>query len=197
MTQSHKTLIILDWDDTLFPTSWVMDNSIDLADPSTRMKYNEVFKELDELLSSFLAKTNSLGTTLIITNAMPEWVQLSSSLLRKTNKILKNIEVISARERYRNRQMKDWKKHCFLDEIKKYGHEIDNIVSIGDATYEYIALVNLYNHQKRYYDRLLKAVKLQRYPSYDHLHEQLSMMNNNISKICRHKNHLDLQFNQI
>lgn len=197
MTQRHKTLIILDWDDTLFPTSWVIDNSIDLADPSTRMKYNEVFKELDKLLSSFLTKTTSLGTTLIITNAMPEWVQLSSSLLRRTNKILKGIQVISARARYRKRQMRDWKKFCFLDEIKKHGREIDNIVSIGDATYEYIALVNLYNHQQRYYDRLLKAVKLQRYPSYDNLHEQLSMMNNSINKICKHKNHLDLQFNKL
>ena len=26
-----KTLIIVDWDDTLYPTSWVVNNKIDLA----------------------------------------------------------------------------------------------------------------------------------------------------------------------
>ena len=39
-----KTLIILDWDDTLFPTSWVLENKIDLTDPAIRAKYYKDFK---------------------------------------------------------------------------------------------------------------------------------------------------------
>lgn len=196
----NNTLIILDWDDTLFPSSWVADNSINnLLDPSVRIKYNKKFKEIDRLVSSLLTKAMSLGKTLIITNAMPTWVQLSGSLLRETNKIIKNIPVISARKDHGHiKNMKEWKKLSFLQEFKKHvkKRNITNIISIGDAAYEYKALVNLYNHQERHYDRLLKSIQLKRYPSFDTLSEQLSLMNNNIHKICYHRNHLDLEFDQ-
>ena len=38
-----RTLIILDWDDTLFPTSWVVNKKLDLTDPSVRSNFNIYF----------------------------------------------------------------------------------------------------------------------------------------------------------
>src|SRR5579872_4810964 len=89
----NNTLIIIDWDDTLYPTSWTMENNIDLTDPNSRYKYISHFEHLDNHLSSALGHMKTLGEVLIITNAMPEWVELSLSVLPKTKKCLKNIDI--------------------------------------------------------------------------------------------------------
>lgn len=195
----NKTLIILDWDDTLFPTTWLLKNGVDLADPGLRIKYKNKLKKLDDLLDKFIKTMQSYGTVMIITNAAPSWVSLSGSLLRNTNKLLANIKVISARQQHNGiAQMKDWKKLSFAKEFKKCDkHDgLANIISIGDATYEYTALINLYNHQENYYDRLLKSVKFKRRPSYSELYDQLVVTNKNIDMICSHKNHLDLKMDE-
>ena len=31
----YRTLVIFDWDDTLFPTSWTVKNNINLSDDTT------------------------------------------------------------------------------------------------------------------------------------------------------------------
>lgn len=192
-----RTLIILDWDDTLFPTSWVMDNYIDLTDPSVRTKINIHFKELDMLLYRILCKMSKLGKIIIITNAMPEWVHLSGSMLRETNGILKKIDIVSARKDNQGKvNMKDWKKVSFYKVFVRHNDKYDtnNIVSIGDALYEHHALVNLYQRQDNYLDRYLKSIKLQKNPSYDVLHDQLKILNKEIKNICLHEHHLDLEF---
>lgn len=192
-----RTLIILDWDDTLFPTSWVIDNSLDLTDPSVRATFNIKFEELDNILYKFLCKMSKLGKVIIITNAMPEWVHLSGSLLRNTNGILKKITIVSARkEHHQTEDMKDWKKLCFSNELVKHStkYKTNNVISIGDAAYEYRALINLYNHQQGHLDRYLKSVQLKKSPSYENLQEQLHIMNKQIKQICYHEHHLDLEF---
>ena len=100
----RETLIILDWDDTLFPSSWVIKNNLDIADPSTRIVFNDEFKELDDIVYNLLYTMKKLGKVIIITNAMPEWVSLSSSLLRKTNSIMKDISIISSRKDYNKKK---------------------------------------------------------------------------------------------
>ena len=50
----HNTLFILDWDDTLFPTTWTTKNNINLLDNSAREQYVIHFQQLDRILSSFL-----------------------------------------------------------------------------------------------------------------------------------------------
>ena len=46
----QTTLIILDWDDTLFPTNWVMKRKINLLNTSERYQYTDYFQELDRVL---------------------------------------------------------------------------------------------------------------------------------------------------
>lgn len=198
MTDKDATLVFIDWDDTVFPTSWVFDKNIELLDPQVRAKYSKTFRKLDTLIYNFLKKIERHGKIVIITNAMPEWVQLSGSLLRNTNKIIRRLPVLSAKQKYRTKtkNQKIWKTMCFDDTVKSYANrrKISNIVSIGDAIYEYDALVSLYKGQKGHRDRLLKAIQLTRYPSYHQLYEQLDIMHNNIDRICMHKDHLDIHF---
>lgn len=191
------TLIILDWDNTLFPTTWVMKNNIDLNDPEIRNKYITYFSDLDDMLYKLLKKLQEYGKVIIVTNALPIWVKISSSVLPKTSYLLRNLKIVSARKIYKpkSEDMMDWKKMAFKNEIfsEMANNKILNIISVGDADYEYKALIDLYklSHNSK---KILKSVKLMEDPSHETLLDQLDVLYKAIHDVCLSKNHLDLKF---
>ena len=194
--EKKQTLIILDWDDTLFPTTWVTSNRINLNNNIEKIKNQKYFKQLDDELSSFLITLKKYGEIIIVTNAMPEWIQLSSVVLPKTSVILKDIKIFSARkmfqEKYPSNSMK-WKELTFKEVLKqKYENKsFANIISIGDAEYEYNALINLINHEYNT-AKILKSVKFIKNPSRNMLIEQLSTLKIAFPSISKKPTHLDL-----
>ena len=193
----HNTIIILDWDDTLCPTTWMMEKNIDLLNPKSRGDNILFFKRLDNKLSELLKIMISLGIVIIITNAMPEWIELSSSVLPKTSEILKRIEVVSAREKYQGKaELSDWKRHTFKEELHKKLLEksYTNIISMGDAEYEYMALIDLYKWERMPH-KYLKSIKFLKSPSDNKLMDQIDIMIENIEGICKSRRHHDLVMN--
>lgn len=193
---AKTTLIIIDWDDTLYPTSWVMNNRIDLTDHKTRVKYNKYFDNLDKHLYTTLCKIRKLGEILIITNAMPDWIDLSLSVLPKTKEILSKCDIISARQRYHNKsKMTEWKKLTFNEEIinRLDKKKINNILSLGDAEYERYALISLYN-LKKIPHKYLKFIKFTRSPDYHVLIEQITIIRDKIHDFCMTTQHIDVVF---
>jgi hypothetical protein len=193
----NSTLIILDWDDTLFPTSWVNKNNIKIID-NNKLTYKKFFEKIDISLQKLLQKLNSLGNVLIITNALLNWIEISSKIMPYTYIYLKNnnnIKIISARAEYSSYtdNILNWKKMAFQNELTKItrNKNINNIISIGDAEYEYRALINLYHDEPDNY-RLIKSVKFIRYPNNYQIFEQINIINNAIYNICIYRNHLDL-----
>jgi hypothetical protein len=158
-----KTLFILDWDDTLFPTNWVMKNGINLMVPNSRDQYAVYFQHLDRVLSSFLKKIIKLGKVIIVTNALTDWVNVSSEVMPYTYQLLKKIKIVSARGLYRNKtqKMMDWKMMAFRDVVNDEfkDKKLMNIISIGDAEYEYQALIAL-NQQKKRNKKIFKIYKI-------------------------------------
>lgn len=195
-----STLIILDWDDTLFPTTWVMKSGLDMNNNDNKLSYKVYFSNLDNNISNLLDTLNKFGTVIIITNAAPEWVKISSSVLPKTSNILKNIKVISARKMYQavSNSSMEWKINAFNDELLKYTNDIhfNNIISIGDAEYEHNALVSLHKNDKKKY-RLLKSIKFIDKPSHDIIIDQIKVIRNCIHDICLRKVHLHLKFKSV
>jgi hypothetical protein len=193
---NYNTLIIIDWDDTLYPTSWTSENNVDLTDPKSRYRHIRYFEKLDDHLSSTLDYMKTLGDVTVITNALPEWIDLSVSVLPKTRGVLGGIDIISARKRYQNKtKMTDWKKYTFIDVIsyKSKTQKYHNILSLGDADFEYNALINLYSHDDLPH-KYLKAIKFIKSSDYNVLIEQIKMIRQNISRICRLTRHVDLLF---
>lgn len=194
----HNTMIILDWDDTLYPTTWSVSNNIDLTNPKARYKYIRHFEKLDEKLNSLFNTMKRLGDIAIITNAMPEWIQLSLSVLPKTKTHMNNVAIISAREKYQNTsKMIYWKKNTFLEEMHKRSQNkvYTNILSLGDAEYEHIALLGLYN-LKSIPHKYLKSIKFLKSNKYDMVLEQINVIDKNILKLCNLQRHLDLTFDE-
>ena len=201
----NRTLIILDWDDTLFPTTWVTSNDINIRNiNNTQNSISSYFKQVDIELDRLLRLLLKCGHVAIITNAMLNWINISSNILPKTSEILSNesgkfdIEIISARGSYQSisKEPMDWKKMAFEEIIKNNKfRKVNNIISIGDAEYEYKALINLYEDStspKNY--KLLKSVKFVKYPTNHVLLDQIKVMNDASIQVCTTKKHLDLRF---
>lgn len=191
-----NTLLILDWDDTLFPTSWIVKNNINLNNNKDIQKNLNYFIELDKILFNLFTELQNCGTVIIVTNAMPEWVHISSNILIMTKQLIKNIKILSARKIYQNiiDDAMDWKKYVFHNELVNLTKKLKiyNVISIGDAEYEYKALISL--HKKYKY---LKSIKFMRNPNHDTLLDQLNVLHNTISQICFKPVHLDMKFKNI
>ena len=192
----NDTLIIVDWDDTLFPTSWSVKNNINLNDMEVRNRYLVYFSELDRILYKLLNKLLDYGDVSIVTNALPKWITISSDVLPNTKYLLKRIKIISARQLYQptHPQMMDWKKEVFKSEISAevVKKEYLNIISIGDAEYEYNALIEL--NKTNTNKKILKAVKLMGTPTHETLLDQLEVLTKAAPNLCLSNYHLDLQF---
>lgn len=178
------SLIIFDWDDTLYPTSWILKNNKKINDPI-------YFNKLDDALFNLLNKCNKLANIVIITNAELSWIFDTSKSLHKTINILKNIPIISARK-YNisfptNEEMFEWKRDAFVKIISNGNYY--NVISIGDSYYEYDALISLYDF---YRNRMfLKPVLTLKELSYDQLIHQLNIINLSIYQIVKLKKNLD------
>jgi len=196
----HKTLIIFDWDDTLFPTSWLVQNNINLSDEQTRNKYIILFTRLDTLINQLLIIAMKHGKVIIVTNAVNKWIELSLNMLPNTKKLIhNNIDVISARELYQEKhpdQMGLWKRLVFQNYVNDHfkTHPLQNIISIGDAEHEFNALIELYNAHSVVKKRILKTVRFIKDPTFESLLDQLNVFKNCLVQIIRSKKHMDLVF---
>lgn len=156
-------IFIIDWDDTLFPTSWINKNSIDVSKLNKIQEYRVYFLELDKTISALLESLNKVGDVWIVTNASINWIKSCLSGLEQTRKTIinNNIRIVSARDSYslESSSPTEWKILTFQDILEDIINKIIgkikpntyiNIISIGDAMYEYIALINLDNFIKSY-----------------------------------------------
>lgn len=180
VTISNKnTLFILDWDDTLFPTTWASQNKIDLTKSETRNQAAIHFQELDRTLSDFLSSISKFGKIIIVTNAMPNWITVSSLVMPLTLNLVKNLTVVSARKSYGvyTDDVMEWKKMAFNDIVKERFQKkpLMNIISIGDAEYERNALIDL-TQSNPYKIKFLKSLKLTKNPHHDLLIDQLKVL---------------------
>lgn len=130
-TESWETqpnsVFILDWDDTLLPTTYILQR-----EEEEETLTSKDFVEIDTLVVELLENlTSTMEKVIIITNAMNFWVEESSEMyLPKTHKFLEDssIEIFSARhyEHEYPENMLKWKKNEFKTRLSA---AIDSISS--------------------------------------------------------------------
>ena len=178
-----KNTIFIDWDDTLYPTTWVHNNNIDCTNKEDINKYKLFFLELDKSITNLLEilTDDNDNAVYIVTNANKKWVELCLSILPKTKEIIeKDVIILSAKDNYNQKtnSVMDWKVLTFRDVVNNVyinnalelgglytplhtspSQFMGNVVSIGDSNYEYTALLNLYEYFKKNGFRLFNTSK--------------------------------------
>lgn len=192
MSNHFKTIIIFDWDNTLFPTKWLTNNNIS-PNSNNINKFIELDSALSELLISY---SNKNGVEIfIVTNATITWITETLKLIPNTKKIINDIgiTIISSRDLYSNVSSDAyfWKKRTFQLLINQPNDILYNILSIGDSDYEFRALIDLYYFNKCKY-KILKAIKTINDPNYNQTIEQIEILLDNKDYLINTLKHMDL-----
>jgi len=121
-TQSNGKVVIVDYDDTILPSTfvdrWQIENSKDLP-----QHFQNMLEELSRATERFLEEASKYGEVIIITNSDEGWVQFSAekycpSLLP----VIAKYPVVSARTRYEKFypcQPLCWKAAAFAHEVNE------------------------------------------------------------------------------
>jgi len=181
--KKHQSMIIYDWDDTLFCTTFL--GQLGFVDIPPEIL--ATLKPLDEAASRTLLKSLEYGQLFIITNSTEGWVQYSSKLfLQKTHQVImdKKIEVISARSGYEDLFPGDyhrWKTEAFLG-IKKHFDKniITNLICLGDSHIEIDAAHVL---AQQFSQAMIKTIKFRENPRPDELVKQLDLVYDKFEQI--------------
>lgn len=203
-------IIIIDWDDTLFPTSWLNKNDIKLNDENVKVTYKIYFQELDKSIKNLLKSYSQISTIYIVTNASMKWILASLNTLPLTRKFImkENIRIISSRDLYSKENVKTakWKLNTYENIVNndlknifaiKNKEIMLNIISMGDAVYEYIALINLHDiltdkiNNKKNINFYLKNIRFKSQPNFDFIIEQIDLVKKNKIQIINEKNYID------
>eukprot|EP00871_Galdieria_phlegrea_P005112 jgi/Galph1/5601/GphlegSOOS_G4226.1 len=192
-----RTVIILDWDDTLLSSSWLASEGLKVDDLQAIPE--PIRKELEELEShvlSLLYECAKHGIVSIVTNAETGWVELSARkfIPRVYDYIERCVRVISARSNFEQDypdSPAEWKEKAFLLELDRLPVDLQhlNLLVLGDSLNERDA-----GHAARsfYENSHVKSVKFIERPSIEQLKRQLSLIISSFHYLCDHEGSFDI-----
>ena len=128
--KTNYNIIILDWDDTLFSTSYFL-----LKNKKLTIEEQQLFFKLGECVSKFINLSKSFGKVFIITNSTKKWLYKTAYNYLKINEnLLDEVNVISARENFNEEIVpKHMWKSLIFKQLYKYFELSDSIVCISDS----------------------------------------------------------------
>lgn len=192
-----RTVIILDWDDTLLSSSWLASEGLKVDDTQ---EVPEVIRhelnELEELVLNLLMECCKHGIVSIVTNAETGWVELSSKkfIPRVFSYIEEGIRVVSARSNFEKEfpdSPAEWKEKAFLLELSRLPVDLTclNLLVLGDSLNERNA-----GHVAGtvYVGSYVKNVKFIERPTIEQLKRQLSLVISSLHHLCDHEGSFDV-----
>lgn len=200
---SEVTLIILDWDDTLLPSTWLLEQGLGIMPSALPNEEQKV--ELNRValcVIKTLRRAKRLGHVTVVTNGQEGWVELScGKFLPSVAPLLEGIKVSSARSAYEHSHGPcpvQWKRMAFQREIGAFFQMTSsllpntgrqrNIVSIGDAMSERTALMEATQGK----ECRAKSLKLVERPSPEQLVQEHELLSNCLRPLVEHEGSLDL-----
>jgi len=193
-----ETLLIFDWDDTLFPTSWLQEQGLLIDGVSVSAEQKVQLELVAERARLTLQMALEIGKVVIVTNASHGWIEMSSTKFTPSLvSLLKTVDMVSARsifEQY-SQAPSEWKRMAFENEVDLFygsGHagQQRNIVSVGDSLHELHALKSV---TKSMPGCCGKSVKLMEAPSIEQLIEQHEVLSACFMDVVEHNGDLDVE----
>jgi len=198
--EGGASLVIFDWDDTLFPTTCLLKQGM-LMGPDSRERSE--FLDLSAVASAAVAALQTAkryGKVVIVTNAISGWVQeMIGRFLPSLEAELADVPVISAQSIYEPQGFADpasWKSLCFqrialcLFDVWSNAHGFKDLVSIGDSWYDRAAAFQA--SQDIGIPCNVKSMKLMEQPSVEDVIRQLNQTREHFDWLMCHDGVLDL-----
>ena len=204
LTILSKTLLIFDFDDTLFCTKYLDTFALSYQDifncrVSLEQLNSCLAREIKDLESAILDLFLNLGPNcdiVIVSNADLKWINncLTHFLPELNDYLTENeIKIHSAKNTFSKivKAPADWKLKCFKKVIEEmYGEDVFfdlNVISIGDGKEEKKAVFNL---AKNFKFRKLRAkfIRMISFPSAASIILQLKYLNDNLNEMILDEN---------
>ena len=204
LTILSKTLLIFDFDDTLFCTKYLDTFALSYQDifncrVSLEQLNSSLAREIKDLESAILDLFLNLGPNcdiVIVSNADLKWINncLTHFLPELNDYLTENeIKIHSAKNTFSKivKAPADWKLKCFKKVIEEmYGEDVFfdlNVISIGDGKEEKKAVFNL---AKNFKFRKLRAkfIRMISFPSAASIILQLKYLNDNLNEMILDEN---------
>jgi hypothetical protein len=193
-----ETLTIFDWDDTLFPTSWMQQQ--DLLSKELALLSNEQKAQLERLATCARQNLESairVGKVVVITNAEQGWLESTcKKFMPSLVSLMKTLDIVSARSTYQWQTSiaSEWKRLAFADEVgflkSAVCAEQYNVVSVGDSLHELQALLSVTHATNQGWG---KSMKLMDAPSIEQLIEQHELLAVSFADVVDHQGDLDVE----
>ena len=210
--QPHQTEIIFDWDDTLFPTTWLRSLSAELRwqDPVNQgSPYFPVFRDIAQRVAKLLHIASELGSVSIVTLGAPSWLRHSLlNFIPEVHQAMadRQVKVAFARDEidptqveHDSIQLKSRAMHRLLNQFYSHypGQSWKNVVSIGDSLFERQALVDVIEgHDQPEGKRCrCKTLKLADAPDLEQFNSQLDLLSVWLRYIIRYDDDCDIDLN--
>ena len=165
-------IIFLDWDDTLFPTSYLIDTFCTeelLGIEEIPQKYKNELEAFQSMLIEFFEKIFTITKKVhIVTHSKTGWVEsLSEKYFPDIIPWLNRMSVLSAKSMFSHddkgnrRPTSTWKQKAFLHLLDKEFETTTQkiIISIGDSTYEHDACASIVKNRINCISKTLKFMK--------------------------------------
>lgn len=195
---SSKTTAILDWDDTICPSTHLASLGLRVDDPSALPpSLQRQLEQLEVAVINIVEEALRFGQVVIITNAEAGWVELSGRrfLPRVVSFINSHdIKVVSARTSFESDfpdAPSSWKMAAFSQEVAVMFPNEDelNVLVLGDSMSERDAAHAL---SSRLPNSRVKTVKFVERPSIDQLMRQVQLVAQSLPDLATYASSFDV-----
>ena len=213
LTSTKECIFYFDWDDTLFPTTWLRRNNpgnkwYDPIHPSHPIAHQ--LADLDYSVAELLLKSSRLGKVVVISLARPPWIGMSmTNFFPTVEKVVEKLQIPVA---YAMSEIQPGdvdgerlgvllKSRAMLKHMKpgNSSAHFNQIISVGDSCFERYALHEAVQCGRKqpekfrvHRDSLAKTVKLAEEPEAHEVHEQIKVLHAFLENMVDHPEDFDV-----
>ena len=210
-TFSENTVTVLDWDDTLIPSSWLKDQGLTSASLidgwGITKDMVDACDEIAPYVKDVVQKAQEYGKVFIVTNGTRGWVEKACQIFMPSiSKFILGLPIISAADLYGHfsRDPISWKRMAFRRDVldKAFGRMPMGrgmFISIGDGYAEQEAARNLmaFGSFSHVGDLSVRSLKIVADSSPAILIRQLQEVCQILPRLASGTGNLDLQWNTL
>jgi hypothetical protein len=199
----HESLLIFDYDDTLFPTSFLAQNGYKLDGPDASPEIQAILDEYSKIVERTLLDARQHGRVVVVTNAESGWISLTAQkFMPRLGHLLSSFPSISARSTYEPLGISnpfEWKLKAFESVIYEHHQMVStpdaiariNVLSFGDSIHERDAAHQVCASLSSS-PLFCKSIKFIERPDVAQLTKQHVLIRDSLVKVIEHEGTLDL-----